>query len=97
MPPHEPRPSRSVISAPRLAASRIGLRFRHGCAMTYITDGTLSVRFCQDQASAAVMYRYVLDEEDTTEWICTPFQTANVSSRTVLNTVKCWLETCEDA
>ena len=65
--------------------------------MTYINDGTLSVRFCQDQASAAVMYRYVLDDEDTTEWLCTPFQTANVSSRTVLNTVKCWLETCEDA
>ena len=65
--------------------------------MTYINEGTLSVRFCQDQASATVMYRYVIDEEDTEEWLCTPYQTANVTSRTVLNTVKCWLENCETA
>jgi len=55
-------------------------------------DCTLSVRFCPEEASATVMYRYVLDEEDTTEWLCTPFQTANVPNNTAFDTVKCWLE-----
>lgn len=43
------------------------------------------------------MYRYVLDEEDTEEWLCTPYQTANVSNNTAFDTVKCWLENCETA